>query len=289
MKSGALKDKTVFYNSIVNAIDKQERLMDEAGDDMLKRAERMIIFLKDSLRELRQFVEQNQFITQQEEVDFYKKHSPAILSYIIYYVKVYTLELRTAILTGQGRKRILKQEKNSLEMWAQKNEVFFRYYKSRSTHEDGVYFLRDSKGLHLVAEPGQWLLNDDFITIPSYLVAELLANERYNQYLQQELKFYKRSPKRQAPEGDDAIVWTATKAAATELLYALYSVGAFNKGSAQLRQIASKMEKFLGIDLGNYYRYFLDLRIKKIRTKFLREMLDSTEKRMDEQDENPRF
>jgi len=73
-----------------------------------------------------------------------------------------------------------------------------------------------------------------------------------------------------------------------EILYGLYSVAAFNNGNAQLRQIARRVEKLTGIDLGNYYRYSIDLKIKKVRNEFLKKMIDSSEKRMDEQDENGR-
>lgn len=290
MKRVLLQDKSVFFTTMLTAIEKQERLREVTEENVLQRTEKMIVFLKDSLSELRIFIEKNEFLDEQEEIDFYKKQLPSILQHIIYYVKIYSLELRLLVLDQRAMKRLLKSEIKDIDKWVLRNEGFYRYYKSGSVEFDHKYFRRSSKDLHLITDPGQWLLDDSFITVPAYLVGELLGHQRYREYLQQELRFFEnnKNSSSTADNEGDGLVWTATKMAAVELLYGLFSSAVYNNGNAQLRQIAKRVEKLTGVDLGNYYRYWLDAKYKKIRHQFLQSMIDSSEKRMNEQDENPR-
>jgi|GEM_PF-1302612 len=290
MKRDLSEDKAAFFGQIVNAIEKQERLREATDETVLLRAEKMILFLKDSLGDLRSFVDRNEFLDSQEEIAFFKGHLPSILRYFIFYVKVYSLELRLLILNDPAKKKLLKRERKEIDKWIGKNEGFFRFYKSGTSELDNKYFRKSSKDMSLITDPGQWLFDDKFITVPSYLIGELLAYQRYRTYLENELRIFSGSLRGgvSLEEAQDDLVWTATKMAAVEILYGLYSVAAFNNGNAQLRQIARRVEKLTGIDLGNYYRYSIDLKIKKVRNEFLKKMIDSSEKRMDEQDENGR-
>ena len=75
-----------------------------------------------------------------------------------------------------------------------------------------------------------------------------------------------------------------------ELLYALQSAGLFNNSKIDRKQLANQLEHFFNIDLGNYYRVFQEMRIRKInRTTFLDQLKDRLIQRMDEADENPKF
>ncbi|MDF2188710.1 RteC domain-containing protein [Paraflavitalea sp. CAU 1676] len=283
-----MKDKAVFYETLDASISRQELRMTETGEGMLKMAEGMLLFLKEALRDLRKFAEENTFLDEGEEIGFYKKQLPGILSHFFYYVKIYSLELRLLMQDDPARKKLLKKERKTVDEWIRKNEGFFRYYKSGTTDLDNKYFMKSSTDFKLLTDPAKWLFDDPFITVPAYLIGELLAYERYRDYLNHELKFFDEKKKAGAGDPDDGLVWTATKMAAVEVLYGLYSSAAYNNGNAQLRHIAKRVEKLTGIDLGNYYRYSLDLKIKKVRNQFLKKMLDSSNKRMDEQDENPR-
>lgn len=51
--------------------------------------------------------------------------------------------------------------------------------------------------------------------------------------------------------------WTSSKAALTELIYALQCSGAINGGAAELKEIANVTERIFNIDLIDYYRTFI--------------------------------
>ncbi len=87
-----------------------------------------------------------------------------------------------------------------------------------------------------------------------------------------------------------SINWTGSKVSLVELLYALQSAGSCNNGNIDLKQLAKHFECIFNIDLGNYYRVFQEMRIRKInRTTFLDHLKTRLVQRMDEADENPKF
>ena len=77
--------------------------------------------------------------------------------------------------------------------------------------------------------------------------------------------------------------WTASKTALTELIYALYAQGVFDKGNADIKAIAKVFEQMFDIDLGDFYHTFMELKARKInRTKFLDSLRDALIRKMDE-------
>lgn len=288
MKRGVSQDIAAFYSASISAIEKQERVRELAGETLLKRSEKMISFLKDTLLDLRKYMQQADFLTQREEILFFKAQSPVLLHHLIYYAKVYTLELRISIMNDEERKKIIKKELKAVENWTRKNDGFFRYYKSGATDLDDKYFLKNSSDLTLITDPSQWLLSEAFLTVPTYLIAEHLANERYIAYLHQEARFGQQTVggSNGVEQGRKRLEWTAPKIAALEIVYGFYFSGFINRGTAQLKEIAEMFEQWFGIDLGNIYRYGMDLKIKKIRNQYMRQMLDASDKGLDGMNEH---
>jgi hypothetical protein len=98
-----------------------------------------------------------------------------------------------------------------------------------------------------------------------------------------EHKVYKEKSQHE-PKGK--MIWTGTKVALTELLYALHSKGVFNNGAIELKEIASFFEENFNIDLGQYRRTFLEIRDRKSdKTKFINALEEELLKRMEETDE----
>lgn len=84
-------------------------------------------------------------------------------------------------------------------------------------------------------------------------------------------------------------MWTGSKVSLVELLYALQSTVSFNNGSIGIKTLASELQSLFNVDIGNYYRVFQEMRIRKSsRTSFMDQLKDRLVKRMDESDENPK-
>jgi hypothetical protein len=82
---------------------------------------------------------------------------------------------------------------------------------------------------------------------------------------------------------ESPLTWTGSKADLIELIYGLETVGVINKGGADIKEIARRFESLFNISLGNFYRQFLDIRLrKKEKTTFLNQMKEKLEVRMDD-------
>jgi hypothetical protein len=82
---------------------------------------------------------------------------------------------------------------------------------------------------------------------------------------------------------DSKMFWTDSKIAAIELIYALHSSKSINRGQVDIKDIAAVFERGLHIQLGDLYRAFIEIQIrKKDRTKFLDTLKDGLIQRMDE-------
>jgi Asp-tRNA(Asn)/Glu-tRNA(Gln) amidotransferase C subunit len=70
-------------------------------------------------------------------------------------------------------------------------------------------------------------------------------------------------------------------------LYALQSEKVFNNGTTDLKEIAEYFENIFNVDLGQYRRTFLEIRVRKNeRTKFLNTLKETLESRMNNSDES---
>jgi hypothetical protein len=57
--------------------------------------------------------------------------------------------------------------------------------------------------------------------------------------------------------------WTGSKTDLIELIYALQGSGVFNQSSADVKQIANYFENVFNVNLGNYYRVFQEIKLRK--------------------------
>ena len=80
--------------------------------------------------------------------------------------------------------------------------------------------------------------------------------------------------------------WTDPKTALIELIYAFHSHSSLNNGKADIKEIATNFEQIFNIDLGDYYKTYLEMKMRKnSRTKFLDSLRESLLKRMDDSDD----
>jgi hypothetical protein len=82
------------------------------------------------------------------------------------------------------------------------------------------------------------------------------------------------------------MVWTASKTAITELIYALYSNGSLNNGAADINTITSSFEDFFNIKLDNIYKTYSEIKGRKnSKTRFLEELTLNLQHKINKEDE----
>lgn len=245
------------------------------------------------ISKLKTFVSNYKFFNKVEEINFFKHLKPKFYSLLIFHQKVVFILSHLPLSILNEIKNYYLSELKKINDYINSNDEFVTYYRSQATSFDEIYFLRK--------EPDSWLLMNfedyetdlNFTTIYDHKISKIIAFELLSEFIkstlakleiQQDLSGGQKLP------SQTNVNWTASKVSLVELLYALQSTGSCNNGTIDLKQLANHFEKIFNVDLGNYYRVFQEMRIRKInRTTFLDQLKERLIQRMDEADENPKF
>ncbi|WP_449325341.1 RteC domain-containing protein [Sphingobacterium pedocola] len=250
-------------------------------DYSIQRIETAIKYIISSLSELKQFVIKKDFKSIQEEIYFFKHQKPVIVSKLIYYNAIYKIETKKPYGTKCIRKYFTKELKK-LKRFFDNNLDFYKYYRSHNSFLDENFFVREKHDIRLWLDTFYFEADHRFSTSHDYKVAKIIANDLIQVYIEDQLN----SINKQRKIESSMLTWTASKTDLTELIYALYAQGVFGNGKADIKLIVKSFESFCNIDLGDFYRTYLELKNRKLnRTKFLDTMHESLLKKMDEQDE----
>jgi hypothetical protein len=121
-------------------------------------------------------LENHDFISRDEEIEFYKEIKPLFKSQIEYYNLLYQAEILKPTENTAELKEFWAREQMKLDKFINENAVFYAYYQSAATHRDYEYFLT--------------AVQDDDSRIRVYaddLIATLLALEKFSIYSKIEL------------------------------------------------------------------------------------------------------
>src|SRR5690606_10371144 len=86
-------------------------------------------------------------------------------------------------------------------------------------------------------------------------------------------------------QANTALRWTTSKVDLIELTYSLHASGVFNNGRADIKEIAEYFQVMFDVELGQYNRFFYDIRGRKInKTKFVDFLKEALLRRIKEAD-----
>jgi len=278
--------KTTFDLIIEEISDKISSIDIEGCDISMDEALEMVEFLQNQLNVLKNKLIECDFTNEQDEIHFFKKMKPQVLSQLIYFNKIYTIELKRPNGSNISQKNYYEQELNSLTFFFNRNLDFYQYYRSNAVHLDEYYFRRCKPNIRLGIDSSHFINDADFSTGYDYKVAKILSNEMLRIFLNKKLQYIDRFSfsSHNHRQTNRKNKWTGTKAAVIELGYALYAAKMLDNGNADIREIMSGLQNIFNIDLGDYYRTYIAIKgRKKDRTSFLRYLADCLEKRMDEE------
>jgi hypothetical protein len=240
---------------------------------------------------LKEYIINYKFSSQTDEINFFKNIKPKFLSKLFYFRKAFEMQSGLPLSSMEDEKNFYLKELKKISEYEIENKEFLSYYRANSTLFDEVYFIRK--------EPDSWLLlNFDsfeidlrFTTLYDLKISKILAGELLSEFIKDSINKLETESDFQKNRNPDVfkLKWTASKVSLIELLYSLQSFGSFNNGSIDLKSLATSLENLFNIDLGNFYRVFQEIRIRKeSRTTFLDQLKNQLIKRMDNSDENPK-
>ena len=241
-----------------------------------------------ALNELKLHVNENGFISRQEEILFFKEYKPQISAKLIFFIQIFNIESKKPVGTGKQVKKYFSNFLKEINDFKVNNVNFYKYYRSEGVYLDEKFFVRNDFNLHLILEPSTFNYDVTFNTSHDHKVAQILSHDLLTVYLHDQLNKLEGNlfaPPENSP-CPNPLKWTDNKNALIELIYALQAAGSFNNGKADVKEIARCIEVNFDIDLGDLYRNFHELRLRKTnRTKYLDALKESLIKRMDTIDE----
>lgn len=280
----------VKINQLLTDLNEQLNFTDLEIDDPIKRCENAIDINLKSMQKLKLLFEKEKNKSQDYEVDFFKNVKPKFTSKLIFYNAVFKIETKKPHGGERIIKKYLNNELDKLKRYFDSNLDFYRYYRTGSSYLDHKYFVRGKFDVKLALDSFYFEADHTFSTSHDFKVAKILAHDLIQVYLEDKLLIMENKDPKEKSQVQPKVkqTWTGSKVALIELLYALHTEGVFNNGASDLKDIAEYLEVVFDIDLGQYHRAFLEIRVRKSdQTKFLNSLKEKLVKRMENTDDLP--
>lgn len=276
------------FENILSQINNDIINFDIYDNGIIENSYNAIIKLKQIIDDLRKKIVCCNFQNTEEEIKFFKEQKPEILSKLLFFNKIYQIEIKFPNGSNLVAENYLHKELDNLTFFFERNLDFYQYYRSKSTVYDAYYFIRGNDNFYLMSDSSQLDRDPLFSTGYDYKVAKILANEMLRIYLNKRIQ---NIGKEQDVEevrkkyGRVPINFTGKKVALIEFGYALANSGDFNNGRVEIKEMMDFLGAVFNVDLGDYYRTYIAIKDrKKDRTAYLTKLIEILEKKMDEDD-----
>jgi hypothetical protein len=274
-------------DSIIEELNNMIQVKELEFIDVLTNAPQIISSLELGFEKLKWLISNYEFKEQNEEIIFFKIQKPKLFSKLIYYQKIYHLELNRPVSSYQTQRFFLERELEHINIFWSSNVDFIQYYRSGKTSMDEFYFLRGKRDIELNLDSFYFERDPKFSTYFDFKVSKLLANDLLAAYInyeltklkQQENEFEALSPVFSQEK------WTDKKTALVEIIYSIHEEKSINAGQIEIKALATILGKIFNVDLSDIYHIYLEIRSRKTnRTEYLSRLIKALNKRMDEAD-----
>lgn len=268
-----------YVRKIRKETDELVDQIESSDSNILKKSLEASHVLAEAFDQLKTFIISYKFKNEEEEISFFKEIKPKFCYRLIYYRKLYNIEMnRPAGVDKQ--KEYLRGELNEINKYNSKRLDFIRYYRSGASYLDSLYFLRGKTDTEQYLETFYYELDTNFSTNCDFKVAKILSSDMLLVYLTNEIERLNNNGT-YLPSGFPLtkLTWKGTK---TELMEQLYSWDSDNTfGDVPLTQLSDYIQNVFNIRLDkNLSRAFSDLKIRNIPTPFLDKLKNTLLKRM---------
>lgn len=261
-------------------IDAKIDQIEYSETSMISKALEASFILAEAFNRLKEFTLAYEFKSEEDEIFFFKETKPRFCSRLIYYRKIYNIEMNRP--TGRDKQReYLNDRLNDINRYNGKRLDFIRYYRSGSSHLDTLYFLRGKTDIEQYLESFFYELDPNFTTNCDFKVAKILSNDMLSVYLMQEIEHLQEDRMKTNSLGfpTSKKTWKGTKTELQEQIYAWDSAKMF--GDLPLTQLYEYIQNVFNIQLdSNFSRAFGDLKIRNTPTPFIDKLKEALLSRM---------
>ncbi|MGV7107488.1 RteC domain-containing protein [Flavobacterium sp. U410] len=275
---------TSSLNHIISKIQRKENAISLSAPNAIDEAYQMTIYLKEYLWSIREDVTKQGFKNHWEEINFFRNIKPYILSKLIYHNKIFRIQTACPVDGGKMYASYFLEQLKELKQEYREhiyNSDFYRYYRSGRTDRDETYFRLGNINFHDGLNSFVFEIDPLFSTYYDNKVARIIANELLYTYILQKINDDEMADF-SARDISDSILWTDTKNALIELIYALYANSSLSNGKIGIRKISLALERMFQISLGDLHHSFHRMKYRaSSRTAFLDQLKSSLEEYMD--------
>lgn len=269
-----------FTSSLKKEVDMKVEQIECSEISMITKSLEACRILTEAFTQLKSFILSYNFKNEDEEIFFFKEAKPRLCSRLIYYRKVFNIEMnRPAGIEMQ--REYLSEILDGINKYNTKRLDFIRYYRSCSSHLDAAYFLRNQPHMEQYLETFNYEFDPNFSTNCDFKVAKILANDMLSAYLMHEVELLNDNGMKIGSFGFPAtkLTWKGSKAELQEQIISWDSAGTF--GDVPLTQLHCYIQNVFNIQLdSNLSRTFGDLKIRLSPTPYLDKLKDALLRRM---------
>jgi len=260
--------------------------LDKRETRILKKAREGVALLEESIEKLKTFTRGYTFRDEQEEIMFFRDVKPKLASLLIFYRRVYYIELNRPKGGDNVQMEYLKGELDKLCLFFEENKYYYHYLRSGDCSMDDHYFLRGKPSLNVHTDNFYYERDASFSTNCDFKVAEILANDLIESHLVIEIGKLEGRDDDSSLQSGGGLTWTGRKIFLIELTYALHESGFINGGKISFKLLVAAFEKIFNVELDNVSRGLSDLRVRDNPTRFLDQLKKYLLRRLNNEDED---
>jgi len=255
--------------------------------DPVKKANTGIEIANDSLSKLKEIVEQEDFDNVPEEIDFFKNIKPCPMSYLIYFSEMRSCESRKPKAGESFQIQFFEKELRKINKFFYRNNDFVQYMEQGHSYMDHQLFTRNHRKNFPFTPTINYYQYPEFSSSHDMLWAKIQAMYRLIHYIREAIESLKPGTiETFPPQKHPVMVWSGSKTALVELIYALFASGDLNHGTADISTLTTSFEDIFNIKLDNIYKTYSEIKARKnTRSKYLESLIVAFEAKMNKDDE----
>lgn len=235
-------------------------------------AEKGINLCRNTLACMRKGVVKKGFRSQEKECRFFKTVKPQVVGSLIFYMNCIHLSLNRPTVSAKETKEFYSGYIVYLRGYFGEHRQLYHYYMRGHSHRDLEYFTRQDSGIPVYADSLPYLLDAQFSTAKDMVFAQIIGNLKTIELLSGQMT----SNKEKALSQASPLKWTGQKVDLVELVYALQASGLINNGNVGIKDLATALEQLFNVEVGDYYRIFLEIRMRKSNQSKLLDFLKTS-------------
>lgn len=246
-------------------------------DTELQRIEKSILIAEKAIKSLRNYLLSNSLQAQEDEIIFFKITKPQITSKLYFFIECRNILLRKLPMDNKSLLKFYKKELKKLITYLKENQGFYQYLHSGDTSLDHKLFTRNQPDINTWFDTSYYSSDPNFSTPADNLVAKIYAQELLIETLKKQIA----KLNNQKSTNSKKYQWTENKIDLVELIYAIHAKASINKGDIEISEIASIFSEVFNEDLGNIYRIYAEIKIRKNPTRYIDQLKDKLLQKID--------